>query len=95
MFKYTTIGLAIVCVALVIIIIRQRVQFHQDYEEMAVAYEDERILREVEKACKKIFLDHYKAEKDREIKMLREALHASEEKRKELCTRLWEEEKLK
>ena len=95
MTNFIIIGQALICAALVIIIICQRIKHVQEYEELAIAYEDEQTLRDVEKACNKIFIDHLRQEKDKEIAFLRKALSGSETKRKELCTRLWEEEKLK
>lgn len=86
---------ALIIAALVIIIICQRIKHMHECDELLIACEDERILRDVEKACSKIFHDHSKAQYDKEIALLKEALHNSEKKRKELCTRLWEEEKLK
>lgn len=86
---------ALVIAVLVVIIICQRIKHINECEELVIAIEDEQILRDVEKACSKIFHDHCKAQSDKEIALLKEALHNSEKKRKELCTRLWEEEKLK
>lgn len=89
------IGQTLVCVALVIVIMCQRVKHLKECDMLVMAYEDEHTLREVETACSQIFLNHIKGQKDKEIAELRAVLRASEEKRKELCTRLWEEEELK
>jgi len=48
---------------------------------------------DTEKLCRNIFFEHYKQQQEKEMALLREALHNSERKRKELCTRIWEEEK--
>lgn len=93
---------ALVIAVLVIIIFCQRIKHINECEDLVIALEDEQILRDVEKACWKIFFDHHKKEQEKEIAKLEkekarleEILHASEKKRKELCTRLWEEENLK
>ena len=95
MSSYIIIGQALVIAVLAVIIISQRIKHINECEELVIALEDEQILRDVEKACSKIFYDHCKAEWDKEMDKLKEMLHASEKKRKELCTRMWEEENLK
>ena len=102
MSSYIIIGQALVIAVLAVIIISQRIKHINECEELVIALEDEQILRDVEKACWKIFFDHHKKEQEKEIAKLEkekarleEILHASEKKRKELCTRLWEEENLK
>lgn len=93
--NWIIIGQALICVVLAIVIVCQRVRHLKECDELVLAIEDEQTLRTVEHACSKIFLDHQMKQAEAEIKKLRGALDASEEKRKELCTRLWEEEKLK
>lgn len=86
---------ALVIAVLVIIIICQRIKHINECEDLVIACEDEQILRDVEKACWKIFFDHHKKEQEKEMDRLKEMLHASEKKRKELCARLQEVEKSK
>ena len=93
MYEFLIIALSLMCVVLLFIIEWQDRSFRAEYEDLVAVLEDERRKHNTEKACHKIFLEHYKQQKDSEIALLKEALHNSERKRKELCTRLWEEEK--
>lgn len=93
MLEFLTITLALMCVVLLFIIFLLDEKHDEYYEELVLAIEEERSKRNTEKLCRDLFFEHYKQQKDKEIALLREALHNSEKKRKELCTRLWEEEK--
>ena len=93
MYEFLVIALSMMCIALLFIIEWQDRSRREEYEELVAELEDERRKYNTEKACRNIFLEHYKQQKDSEIALLKEALHNSERKRKELCTRLWEEEK--
>lgn len=93
MLEFLTITLALMCVVLLFIIFLLDEKHDEYYEELVLAIEEERSKRNTEKLCRDLFFEHYKQQKEKEIDLLREALHNSEKKRKELCTRLWEEEK--
>lgn len=93
MLEFLTITLALMCVVLLFIIFWLDEKHDEYYEELVLTIEEERSKRNTEKLCRDLFFEHYKQQKDKEIALLREALHNSEKKRKELCTRLWEEEK--
>ena len=93
MLEFLTITLALMCVVLLFIIFLLDEKHDEYYEELVLTIEEERSKRNTEKLCRDLFFEHYKQQKDKEIALLREALHNSEKKRKELCTRLWEEEK--
>ena len=93
MLEFLTITLALMCVVLLFIIFWLDEKHDEYYEELVLAIEEERSKRNTEKLCRDLFFEHYKQQKEKEIDLLREALHNSEKKRKELCTRLWEEEK--
>lgn len=86
------VTLCFLVVFLIWFIARLEDRHEAECNELIIKLEDERRARSTEKLCRDIFLDHYKKQKDSEIALLREALHNSERKRKELCTRLWEEE---
>ena len=93
MLEFLTITLALMCVVLLFIIFWLDEKHDEYHEELVLAIEEERSKRNTEKLCRDLFFEHYKQQKEKEIDLLREALHNSEKKRKELCTRLWEEEK--
>ena len=93
MYEFLIIALALMCVVLLFVIEWQDMKHKEEYEELVSAIEDERRKRNTEKLCRDLFLEHYKKQNEKEIALLKEALHNSEKKRKELCTRLWEEEK--
>lgn len=91
MDKYIIIVLALLCVVLAVDNLRQKAKYTRDYENLEAEIEAERILRTVERSITNIMIE----DRDRRIDLLKEALRGSEAKRKELCTRLWEEEELK
>ena len=93
MLEFLTITLALMCVVLLFIVFWLDEKHGEEYEELVLAIEEERSKRNTEKLCRDLFFEHYKQQKNKEIALLREALHNSEKKCKELCTRLWEEEK--
>jgi len=93
MYEFLIIALALMCVVLLFVIEWQDMKHKEEYEELVSAIEDERSKRDTEKLCRNIFFEHYKQQQEKEMALLREALHNSERKRKELCTRIWEEEK--
>lgn len=93
MLEFLAITLALMCVVLLFVIFWLDEKHDEYYEELVLTIEEERSKRNTEKLCRDLFFEHYKQQKDKEIALLREALHNSERKRKELCTRLWEEEK--
>ena len=87
------VALCFLCIFLLWFIGRREEIHDSEYNELVIKYEAERSKRNTEKLCRDLFFEHYKQQKNKEIALLREALHNSELKRKELCTRLWEEEK--
>lgn len=87
--------LLVISIALLLIfIICQRVRISALYwsvDSFMNDLEEEQRLRATEGVVNKAILDNVIAEKDAEIDKLRNALRGSEQRRKEMCLRQWEE----